>query len=97
MSESNDFRQGLGLAFRLGTEMTVATLLGTGMGYGVDYFFGTKPWGIVAGVVFGGAAGMLNIYRAAQAMTGEQVSTKDNEKEDRDQNNSSPQDQGGKS
>ncbi len=44
MSESNDFRQGLGIAFRVGTEMTVATLLGAGMGYGVDHFFGTKPW-----------------------------------------------------
>jgi len=91
MSESNDFRQGLGIAFRLGTEMMVATLLGAGMGYGVDYFFGTKPWGIVAGVVFGGAAGMLNVYRAAQAMT-EEI-----EKENRDQNNSSSKDQDGKS
>jgi ATP synthase protein I len=90
MSESNDFRQGLGIAFRLGTEMTVATLLGAGMGYGVDYYLGTKPWGIVAGVIFGGAAGMLNVYRAAQAMT------KELEAEDKDQNNSS-QDQDGKS
>lgn len=91
MSESNDFRQGLGIAFRLGTEMTVATLLGAGMGYGVDHFFGTKPWGIVAGVIFGGAAGMLNVYRAAQLMTQEL------EKEDKDQNNTSPKDQDPKS
>ena len=91
MSESNNFRQGMGIAFRMGTEMTVATLLGGGMGYGVDYFFGTKPWGIVAGVVFGGAAGMLNVYRAAQAMTEE------NEKADKDKNNSSSKDQDGKS
>lgn len=91
MSESNDFRQGLGIAFRLGTEMTVATLLGTGMGYGVDHYFGTKPWGIVIGVVLGGAAGMLNVYRAAQAMT------KALEEENQDQNNTSPKDQDGKS
>ena len=91
MSESNDFRQGLGIAFRLGTEMTVATLLGAGMGFGVDHFFGTKPWGIVAGVIFGGAAGMLNVYRAAQVMT------KELEKEDQDQNKPSSKDQDGKS
>jgi len=90
MSESNDFRQGLGIAFRLGTEMMVATLLGAGLGYGADHFFGTKPWGIVAGVVFGGAAGVLNVYRSAQAMTEE-------EKKNRDQNNSSSKDQDGKS
>ncbi len=81
----------MGIAFRMGTEMTVATLLGAGMGYGVDHFFGTKPWGIVVGVVFGGAAGMLNVYRSAQAMT------EGLEKEDRDQNNSSSKDQDGKS
>lgn len=91
MSESNDFRQGLGIAFRLGTEMTVATLLGAGMGFGVDHFFGTKPWGIVAGVIFGGAAGMLNVYRAAQVMTQEL------EKENKEKNNSSSKDQDGKS
>jgi F0F1-type ATP synthase assembly protein I len=103
MSESNDFRQGLNIAFRLGTEMTVATLLGAGMGYGVDYYFETKPWGIVVGVVFGGAAGMLNVYRAAQAMTEEQasteeqVSTEDKNKRDQNQNNTSSKDQDGNS
>ncbi len=93
MSESNDFRQGLGIAFRLGTEMTVATLLGAGMGYGADHFFGTKPWGIVAGVIFGGAAGMLNVYRAAQAMTEELASAEENEKEEQDQNNTPDKDE----
>lgn len=89
MSESNDFRQGLGIAFRVGTEMTVATLVGAGMGYGVDHFFGTKPWGIVAGVIFGGAAGMLNVYWTAQAMT-EEIEKSDQEKnndQDKDHQN----------
>ncbi|VAX30254.1 hypothetical protein MNBD_NITROSPINAE05-554 [hydrothermal vent metagenome] len=92
MSESNDLRQGLGIAIRLGTEMTVATLLGAGIGYGADQFFGTKPWGIVAGVILGGAAGMLNVYRAAQVMTEELVSAEEKTKEDQDQNNKSDQD-----
>jgi len=95
MSESNDFRQGLSIAFRVGTEMTVATLLGAGLGYGVDHFVGTRPWGIVVGVVLGGAAGMLNVYRAAQAMTGGLASTEENKKPD--QNNTSSKDQDGKS
>ena len=97
MSESNDFRQGLSIAFRVGTEMTVATLLGAGMGYGVDHFVGTKPWGIVVGVVLGGAAGMLNVYRAAQAMTEQLASTEENNKQDQDQNHTSSKDQDGKS
>ncbi|MDA0692423.1 MAG: AtpZ/AtpI family protein [Nitrospinae bacterium] len=81
MNKSNDFRQGLGVAFRLGTEMTVATGLGAVMGYGVDHYFGTKPWGIAVGVVLGGAAGMLNVYWAAQAMT------KELENSDQEKNN----------
>jgi F0F1-type ATP synthase assembly protein I len=81
MNKSNDFRQGLGVAFRLGTEMTVATGLGAVIGYSIDYYFGTKPWGIAVGVVLGGAAGMLNVYWAAQAMT------KEIEKSDQEKNN----------
>lgn len=81
MNESNDFRQGLGIAFRLGTEMTVATGLGAIMGYGIDYYFATKPWGIAVGVVLGGAAGMLNVYWAAHAMT-EEIEKNDQEKND---------------
>jgi ATP synthase protein I len=91
MSESNDLRQGLGVAFRLGTEMTVATLLGAGFGYGADQFFGTKPWGIVTGVILGGAAGMLNVYRAAQVMT-EELASAEEKTEEQDQNNKSDQD-----
>jgi F0F1-type ATP synthase assembly protein I len=71
----------LGVAFRLGTEMTVATGLGAVIGYSIDYYFGTKPWGIAVGVVLGGAAGMLNVYWAAQAMT------KEIEKSDQEKNN----------
>ena len=65
MSKDDGFRSGLGVAFRLGTEMFVATGLGTVMGYAIDYFLGTKPWFLILGVFFGGAAGCLSAYRAA--------------------------------
>lgn len=65
MSKGNNFRQGVGLAFRLGTELVVATMIGTLMGYSVDYYFGTKPWGILVGLIFGAAAGCLSVYRTA--------------------------------
>ncbi len=35
------------------------------MGYAVDHYFDTKPWGILAGLIFGGAAGCLTVYRTA--------------------------------
>ena len=68
MSEDGDFRGGLGVAFRLGTEMFVATALGALMGYAVDFFISTKPWFLILGVFFGGAAGCVNAYRIASTL-----------------------------
>lgn len=66
MSNGEGFRYGLGIAFRVGTEMLVATLLGSLMGFALDKFFDTSPWFLIAGVFLGGAAGTLNVYRTAQ-------------------------------
>ncbi len=71
MSKNNGFRQGMQIAFRLGTELTVATFIGAMLGYGVDQFFGIRPWGLAIGVILGGAAGSLNVYRAAMSLTAE--------------------------
>ena len=56
------------IAFRLGTELTVATIIGGLMGYGLDRFFGTRPWGLAVGVIVGGAAGCLTVYRTAMSL-----------------------------
>ena len=69
MSKNNGFRQGMQIAFRLGTELTVATIIGGLMGYALDSFFETKPWGLVVGVVFGVVAGCLGVYRVAMRMS----------------------------
>ena len=66
---------------RLGTELIVATFVGALMGYTLDKFLGTKPWFLVAGVIFGGAAGSLNVYRLAQSLQ-EDENRCDNDKED---------------
>ena len=77
MSKNNGFRQGMQIAFRLGTELTVATFIGAILGYGVDRFFGVRPWGLAVGVILGGAAGSLNVYRAAMSLTIEGENTED--------------------
>ena len=74
MSKNNG--QGMQIAFRLGTELTVATLIGAGLGYGLDRFFDTRPWCLAVGIIFGGAAGCLNVYRAAMAL---EIETDDDE------------------
>jgi F0F1-type ATP synthase assembly protein I len=62
---------------RMGTEMLVATAVGSLMGYALDSFLGTEPWCLVAGVFFGGAAGSLSVYRTAMLMTSEESSEQD--------------------
>ncbi len=69
MSKNSGFRQGIQIAFRLGTELTVATIIGGLPGYALDYFFGSKPWGLVVGIVFGVVAGCLGVYRVAMKLT----------------------------
>ena len=75
----NGFRQGLGIAFRLGIEITIATMIGALMGYALDRFLETRPWFLVVGVLLGGAAGCINVYRAAQEITIEVNDNGDNE------------------
>ena len=63
MAEYDAFRMGLALASRVGVEMVAATVVGAGVGYGLDSWLGTRPWLLVVGVVLGAAAGFLGIYR----------------------------------
>lgn len=55
------------LAFRFGGEFGAAILVGALLGYGVDFFVHTSPWGLVIGLVLGFAAGVVNIVRVANA------------------------------
>jgi F0F1-type ATP synthase assembly protein I len=78
MNKGSEFRQGLSVAFRLGIELTVAIVIGALMGYALDSYFNSKPWFLAIGVILGGIAGCLNVYRVAKEMTLES---------DKDQNN----------
>ena len=69
MNKGSEFRQGLSIAFRLGTELTVAVMIGAVMGYALDRYFDSKPWFLAAGVILGGAAGRLNVYRVSKEIT----------------------------
>ena len=58
----------MGSAFKLGTELISAVLVGTIIGFILDNWFGTKPWLIIIFFFIGSAAGMLNVIRAANKM-----------------------------
>lgn len=59
------FRQGLSFAARIGVELVVSTMVGTATGYFIDRWLDTGPIFLILGVVVGGAAGMLSVYRSA--------------------------------
>ena len=63
-------QHGLGLGLRIGIELVVAIGVATGLGWAIDRWFGTRPWGIVVLFFFGVAAGMLNVYRAVTGTGG---------------------------
>ncbi|ULA68228.1 MAG: hypothetical protein LZF62_320156 [Nitrospira sp.] len=58
---------GLGQAVRIGTELLAALIVGGGLGWVIDtYLLDSNPWGLVAGLGLGAAAGIRNAYRSAQ-------------------------------
>ncbi len=54
------------IGLRIGAELLSAVIVGAALGYLIDEFFGSKPWGMVAFLFFGGVAGVLNVYRLAK-------------------------------
>lgn len=54
--------------FRLASEFVAAIIVGAALGYGVDYLFGTAPWGLIILLLLGFAAGVLNVIRATAEM-----------------------------
>ena len=57
----------IGNAFKLGSEL-VAVVVGTIIGFILDNWFDTKPILIIIFFLFGAAAGIKNVFRAAKRM-----------------------------
>ena len=58
----------LGNAFKLGTELVAAVIVGTIIGFILDNWFGTKPWLILIFFFVGVIAGISNVIRSAKNM-----------------------------
>ena len=63
-------QQGLGLGVRIGVELVVAIVVSTGLGWAIDRWLGTRPWGMIVLFFLGVAAGMLNVYSAVTGISG---------------------------
>ena len=58
----------IGSAFKLGTELVAAVIVGTIIGFILDNWFGTKPILIIVFFFLGAAAGIVNVVKAARRM-----------------------------
>jgi ATP synthase protein I len=56
---------GFARGFRLSTELVAGVLVGAGLGWLIDRWLGTTPWGFILLLLLGFAAGVLNVMRAA--------------------------------
>ena len=70
VGDRSALQQGLGLGFRIGIELVVAIGVATGLGWVIDRWFGTRPWGMIVLFFLGVAVGMLNVYRAVTGVSG---------------------------
>ena len=60
--------KGAPLAFRIGAELVAATVVGVGLGLLTDHWLDTAPWGMILFFFLGGAAGILNVWRAVSGI-----------------------------
>jgi len=51
------------LAFNVVSDLIAGVICGLGMGYGIDYFLGTRPVFIAVFLVLGCIAGVVNVVR----------------------------------
>jgi ATP synthase protein I len=56
----------LGIALRVSVELVAAIGVGVGVGWLIDAWLDTDPWGLIVFVFLGGIAGMLNVYKLAK-------------------------------
>ncbi len=59
---------GMSRGFRLASEFAAAIIVGAGLGYLIDMFLPTRPWGLVVLLLLGFAAGVTNVVRATREM-----------------------------
>jgi len=63
-ADGKNTSSGMGRALRAGTDIVSAVAVGGFLGYWIDQWLGTKPFGTIIFFFLGSAAGLLSIYRS---------------------------------
>ena len=57
-------QRGMAVGLRIGVEFVVAVVVATGLGWALDRWLGTRPWGTIVLFFLGVGVGMTSVYRA---------------------------------
>jgi F0F1-type ATP synthase assembly protein I len=74
-SEGNEQEQAqarasaMAVGLRLSSELVGGVLVGAALGWGFDRLLSTSPWGLIVFLLLGFIAGVINVMRAAGAMS----------------------------
>ena len=66
--KNKETNSGIGVAFKMSTELVSAVAVGTIIGFILDNWFGTKPWLILIFFFVGVIAGIMNVVKSAKKM-----------------------------
>lgn len=61
--QSEESRKGMALGLKISSEFIAAIAVGAMLGYLIDRFAGTSPWGLIVLLLLGFCAGVLNVLR----------------------------------
>ncbi|PDT31321.1 F0F1 ATP synthase assembly protein [Rhizobium sp. L9] len=64
-ARAEESRKGYAQAMKLSSEFISAIVVGAVLGYLLDRFVGTAPWGLIVLLLLGFCAGVLNVLRSA--------------------------------
>jgi len=70
------------VGWRMIIELTAGVFIGFGLGYGLDFLFGTKPVFILLLTLLGFAAGVKTMMKSARELQKKEVSAQDSMEED---------------
>jgi ATP synthase protein I len=65
---SEDTGSALAYGLRVGLELVVAIVVAVLIGWALDKWLGTRPWGMIGFFFLGVAAGMVNVYRTVRGL-----------------------------
>ncbi len=67
----------LARGLRIGAEFVAAILVGSGIGYLIDFFAGTSPWALLIMFMVGFAAGIVTVTRVVAELNADKTASDD--------------------